>query len=742
MRFFIFTAILLAAFLPTGCSSEPDDVSESSPSISGRWLLRMIDLTEDAGYVDRAIVLLELDATKKEQTAKVLEDTQFLRKVTVKNLHVDDSTVSFDLSGRGKTIHFEGKRDGSKIQGNASFGGVRVEPAWLESTEKNGIYDAQKTPPSKGLEEYVQAEQSGAARFDAAYDFAKKYPERPLTVLIYRRLSGTLNDKVFSDEELETFIQNYLDSAANWGERMLTAAQLDMGWELTFRANRPDLGVRYLRRADKKLTAEMREVVGDDLEGAFRRVDALQAFDKALSAGDMDALTELQAIHEKAPLEPIPLYTAAEAAMQMGETDAALKLYARLATWPALQNMLFREDIWNQGDRLLPESKLRDLWVRKNQNTLGLANYQRQVYEQLFGLLADKAGSEPKRKPVKNNRTAIVELFTGASSLPCIAAELATTAVEQEFSRDELIVLRYPQHLPSISPLATLQSAQRLNAYVGREMKVPTMVINGQVADFPLQGFLTQAIGLIRQLRTRIVPIVEQESELQIQLSGELDSAGRIQTSAHVSDFDEDDSDALRLVLVVAEDEIDFNAENGIRIHNLVVRKMLSGVGGMSVVSDEVSPIERPTVEELRTELLKELAIAEGRAEQLLDEKPMRLSPLWLVGFVQNIKTQEVLNGRAIPIRGTELDQVVAQDSPERSSVDLPPLPGAKQPTTQSPPPTFPPAPAAARSKRLFPFQPLATSNNNGSTEKKPAIAEEPKPNDAKSGPKLIAPGK
>ncbi len=742
MRFFSFTAIVLTALSTTSCSSEPDDPAEASGAISGKWLLRMIDLTEDAGYVDRAIVLLELNSTEKEQTAKVVEDTQFLRKVTVKNLHLDGSTVSFDLAGRGKTIHFEGQRDGSKIQGNASFGGVRVEPAWLEATDKNGIYDAEKTPPSKGLEEYIQAEQSGTAPFDASYDFAKKYPERPLTVMIYRRLSGTLDEKVFTDDELEAFIQNYLDSAAKWGERMLTAAQLDMGWELTFRANRPDLGVRYLRRADKKLTAEMREVVGDDLEGAFRRVDALQAFDKALSTGDLKALAELQAIHEKAPLEPIPLYTAAEAAMQMGETDAALKLYARLATWPALQNMLFREDIWNVGDRLLPESKLRDLWVRKNQNTLGLANYQRQVYQQLFGILAGKAGSKPNWKTAKNNRTAVVELFTGASSLPCIAADLAANAVEQEFSRDELIVLRYHQHLPSINPLSTLQAAQRLNAYVGREMKVPTMVVNGQVADFPLQGFLTQAIDLIRELRTEIVPIVEQEAEVQIRLTAELGSAGRIQATAQVSGFDEDDSDALRLVLVVAEDDVDFNAENGIRIHNLVVRKMLSGVGGMSVVSNEVSPIERPTIEELRTELLKELATAEGRAEQLLDEKPMRLAPLWLVGFVQNIKTQEVLNGRAIPISGTEPDRSVAQDSTTRPSVDLPPLPGTTPAATPNVSPNLPQAPEAARPKRLFPFQPSATSNDNGSTEQKPAIAEEPKPSGDKSGPKLIAPGK
>ncbi|WP_166825290.1 hypothetical protein [Thalassoroseus pseudoceratinae] len=737
MRFLTFTVLLCVALTTTGCSSNSDEPTEVPESVSGRWLLRMIDLTENEGYVDRAIALLELSSSEKEQTAKVLEDTQFLRKITVKNLQLGDTDVSFDLDGRGKMIHFEGKRDGSTIKGNASFGGVRVEPAWLELTENRGIYDREKTPPSEGLEEYIKAEQAGESPFDAAYQFAKKYPKRPLSIMVYRRLTGTLDQQVLSDEKMEKFVQSYLDAAAEWGEHMLTAAQLDVGWELTFRANQPELGVRYLRRADKKLTSSMRAVVGDDIEAAFRRVDALTAYDKALT-GEPGALAELQAIHEKAPLEPIPLYTAAEAAMQLQETDIALKLYSRLATWPALQNMLFREDIWSAGDRLLPESKLRELWVRKNQNTRGLAEFQRQVYLALIEKLANQAGPKSERKPVKNHRTSVVEYFTGTSCLPCIAGDMATAAIEQEFPRDEVIVLRYHQHVPSINPLATLQSAQRLNAYVGREMTVPSLAINGRIATFPIKGFLTQAVDVIRRLRENLGPISQEATDLRIRLTAELDSAKRIQTSAQVTGFDDDNADALRLVLVLAEDEIDFNAENGIRIHNLIVRKMLSGVGGMTLVAEEVSPIEQPTVEELRSELLKELEIAEGRAEQLLDEKPMQLSSLWLVGFVQNIETMEILNGHAIPIEGTSASQTVAQGSTEQPSVDLPPLPGG----TATPPPSIPQAPAAARVKRpLFPAIPKPSANNKGSKKQAPAIAEEPKASSSKAGPKLVAPG-
>ena len=738
MRTLTLTTLLAWTLATTGCSSKTDENSETAKSLSGRWLMRMTDLTEDEGYVDRAIVLLELSSSKTEQTAKVLEDTSFLRKVTVKNLHLGESRVSFDLAGRGRTIHFEGKRNGSTIQGNASFGGVRVEPAWLESTEKRGIYDNEKTPPSKGLEEYIQAEQSSGGVFDAEYEFAKKYPKRPLTLMVYRRLTGTLDQYVLADEKLEAFVQSYLDAAAEWGERMLTAAQLDVGWELTFRANKPELGVRYLRRADKNLTPEMRKVVGDDIDAAFRRVDALAAYEKALS-GDAKAFQELQSIHETAPLEPIPLYTAAEAAMQLSETDIALKLYARLASWPALQNMLFREDVWNAGDRLLPESKLRELWVRKNGNTQGLAAYQRAVYEQLLEFLADRAGTTPKQTATKNHRTAVIELFTGTSCLPCVAAELAASVIEQEFPRDEVIVLRYHQHLPNINPLATLQSAQRLNAYAGSEMPVPTLVLNGKMTESPIKGFLSRSVDGVRQLRASLQPIVQEDSKVGIRLSAELDSSKRIQTAAQVSGFDEDDADSLRLVLVLAEDDLDFAAENGIRIHNLVVRKMLSGVGGMTVVAEEVSPIERPTIEELRAELLEELATAEERADQLLDVKPTELSPLWLVGFVQNIKTMEILNGQAIPIAGTEPIPSVAQRATKQPSVDLPPLPGGAPSSVTS----IPEAPAAARSQRpLFPSLPMRAEASQPA-KKGPAVAEElDRSDETSTGPKLLAPGK
>src|SRR6185369_16422371 len=49
-------------------------------------------------------------------------------------------------------------------------------------------------------------------------------------------------------------------------------------------------------------------------------------------------------------------------------------------------------------------------------------------------------------RPGKNNRTVVVELFTGAECGPCIAADLAFDALAKTFQPSEAILLEYHEH--------------------------------------------------------------------------------------------------------------------------------------------------------------------------------------------------------------------------------------------------------------------------------------------------------
>ena len=108
-----------------------------------------------------------------------------------------------------------------------------------------------------------------------------------------------------------------------------------------------------------------------------------------------------------------------------------------------------------------------------------LAEWQRKLAEEKLpwtGALRPRSRKFPRA--AGDDRVVLLELFTGAECGPCIAADQATDALDEELDSSELLVLQYHLHIPAPDPLATPDSVMRARYYDVRS--TPSTFFNGR----------------------------------------------------------------------------------------------------------------------------------------------------------------------------------------------------------------------------------------------------------------------
>jgi hypothetical protein len=107
------------------------------------------------------------------------------------------------------------------------------------------------------------------------------------------------------------------------------------------------------------------------------------------------------------------------------------------------------------------------------------------------------------------------------------------------------------------------------------------------------------------------------------------------------------------LRVVLAEKEVPYLGSNHIRHHHMVVRKLIGGAEGIAWKDGGASLEETIDLVKLRQELADYLANYERGRDYEFDAKPLPMQGLYVVAFVQNDKTKEVLQAVSIPVAGT-----------------------------------------------------------------------------------------
>ncbi len=166
----------------------------------------------------------------------------------------------------------------------------------------------------------------------------------------------------------------------------------------------------------------------------------------------------------------------------------------------------------------------------------------------------------------RSDRVVLGEVFTGSGCPPCAGADVAFDAAMERYSRNDLAVVMYHQHIPRPDPMTNPDTQARAKSYA----------VNG-VPTFAIDGKKTVGGGgreNAKEIFERFRPDLEKDLDVPAEAGLRVEAAligETVSVTAFVQGAKSDSPD-LKLHVLLVEKEIRFNGENGIRFHPMVVR--------------------------------------------------------------------------------------------------------------------------------------------------------------------------
>lgn len=303
-------------------------------------------------------------------------------------------------------------------------------------------------------------------------------------------------------------------------------------------------------------------------------------------------------------------------------------------------------------ERLIP------LWVRLHGSQDGLAEAKQAFVARLEDWEVDGTFEVPRRH---NGRVVLAELFTGAECPPCVASDLAYDNLIAYYPDEVLAVLVYHLHIPGPDPMTNPDTEARM-AYYGREIVrgTPTSIIDG--SDHSVGGGgAAAAASRFGTYSWSIEQALGQAPGVTIDLRASrrgrtVSARADVRPARGVSLEGRD----LRLRMVLAERIVHYTGGNGVAEHRMVVRHLLGGPDGLAVASTGRTRSEQSVdLVVLEDELLGYLdQWEEANARSFRDGGGFRAKTnkvadedLFVVAFVQDQETREVLQARLVAVR-------------------------------------------------------------------------------------------
>jgi hypothetical protein len=176
-----------------------------------------------------------------------------------------------------------------------------------------------------------------------------------------------------------------------------------------------------------------------------------------------------------------------------------------------------------------------------------------------------------ERAADRSDRMVLAEVFTGSGCPPCVAADLAFESAMHRYSSNDLAVLMYHMHAPRPDPMANPYTQSRAKFYA--VPGVPTYAIDGDAKTGG--GAADNALPFFKK---SVEPVVDKRLTVKAGAGLAL-RATRTDKAVKATVIlapVESKSARLRMHLVLAEEQIRYSGENGIRFHPMVVRSMAS----------------------------------------------------------------------------------------------------------------------------------------------------------------------
>ena len=657
---------LLAGVL--GCSGSEEPAAPEAPGpLEGHWLLSITQEFRPGDYRNVNTALLSIRQEEGQYKAEVKGSKPALPGAKLESFAIDGDAVHIVLTSDRYTFDFAGTVDGESVRGTMDQGGFYIEPALLTRQPIQNIADAPDSEFPKNFIEHQKLLQDALKQdaeavsllehYDAFQKFCEKYPESPLSIILYHALVNAMPEKAATEADVEAFAKKYLKRAGFWGKRMETLARFNVGKSLAREPKFADLGLKYLKDAESRLDEAKREDVRSELdyyrqmaETSKSHLKAKQAYTEVID-GETESLETLRTLVDASPFDPVLMFLRAEAARRSGQFAEAMKYHARLAVWPKLQVTLQSEPIWEEGvNRKLPEGLLLELWAKEHGSDAGLEEYKLQVYDEALDLIAKQIG-EPEDSA--GNRVSVMELFTGTNCPPCLAADLATGALARLYPSD-LIVLRYHLHTNGLDPLVNPRNFQQFETLLGPDPQgmagTPSVFINGKPAASSISGYLDNAPPIGKSLQAELRPMLQEKTPLNLELSA-YQHEDEVSVSAKLKGVPEGLRDRLQVLLLLAEADLDFPAPNGIRRHEMLVRWFFQDGSSYALPgSGDFQVATNTNLKDIRDLIDTSTRDAAIKMKAEVGTIPLELTGLKFVALVHDAQTREVLQAGVVPV--------------------------------------------------------------------------------------------
>jgi len=253
-------------------------------------------------------------------------------------------------------------------------------------------------------------------------------------------------------------------------------------------------------------------------------------------------------------------------------------------------------------------------------------------------------------RTAKSDRVVLVELFTGAQCPPCVAADLAFDALENTYKPSEVVRLQYHVHVPGPDPLACPEAEARFNFYEEAE-GTPAIFFNGKAAAAG-GGGQEEAVEKYEEYIEVINPLLERPAEAKLTLSATR-KGDKLSIQVGYSEVAKP-SDDLRLRVALVEQQVAYKGRNGLPVHHQVVRHMPGGDAGTPLKGKEGKFSFEVDLADLKKKLNTYLDQVNEKRPFESKERPMDLKNLRVVAFVQNDKTNEVLQAILVEVQAEE----------------------------------------------------------------------------------------
>ena len=270
----------------------------------------------------------------------------------------------------------------------------------------------------------------------------------------------------------------------------------------------------------------------------------------------------------------------------------------------------------------------------------------------------------------RSARVVLLEMFTGSGCPPCVAADLALDGLIDRYPAEAIVSLAYHVHFPQPDPMTTSDSKTRAEFY--KVTGVPAFFIDGAlVAGADGRNLGGGARAYAPSLFDIYVPKVDKALETDSSADVAVRATVANEQVTVVADVTKLPAGAkdLRLHLVLAERELKFIGENGIRFHPMVVRDVAGeNAAGLPLASTgaqrftfDLAAIRADVAKNLDDELADRRRnrapnaaglgwAAEGRAMTTIDP-----SHLVVVAYIQDAAKRVLQAARAdvvVPIQG------------------------------------------------------------------------------------------